>query len=636
MSECVQQAARATTAAPSMRQPALPKYSPELFKHLKKYTPADLRADLGAGINVAFVALPLCIALAMAAGAPPQAGLYTAIAGGIFTAAFGGSRHGVSGPTAAFVVILAPICAQRGLEGLMVAGLMAGVILLIMGLSGLGSLIKYVPYPVTTGFTAGIAISIATTQLKDFLGLNVHYETISQVAQQVVVDGKEGVFMQTVHAAGTGLPQPYHEKLAALFHAMLQTPPQKILHSMAIGIPALFVMFLYPKYLPRMAKRLPVPLATVLLSIALALFCAHALNWRDIAMLGEFPRGLPAFNTRLFTEFHWTYDNLSSLIMPATAIAMLCAIASLLSVVVADGMAGTRHDSNSELVGQGLGNIISPLFGGIAIAGAVARTVTNVSSGAKTPVASIFHSLLLLLMLLLLAPYARFIPLACLAAILLHVAFNMFNFENFGHLLSAPRGDVFVLLNCLLLTVFVDMAVAVMVGMIMAAMMFMKRMSDITSINPLESPTSDIEMQMHELAAHDIPRSVTIYSVDGPFFFGASEKAVEAMDSLGNATKVVVMRLNRVPTMDATGMYALDRVYNHLLRRRVRLILSGMQAPLRDKLEKVGFLEKLGRENVTPDIEWALVRCYELLGPDARNRPTGKTGALISPAAQKV
>jgi sulfate permease, SulP family len=631
MADTVEPASRAQGVAQSIRRAAVLKYSPALFKHLKGYTAADLRADLVAGTNVAFVALPLCIALAMAAGVPPQAGLYTAIAGGIFTAAFGGSRHAISGPTAAFVVILAPICAQRGLEGLMVASIMSGVILLIMGFSGLGSLIKYVPYPVTAGFTAGIAVAIATAQLKDFLGLDVHYDAVRQVTQQVVVDGKEGLFTQTLHLNASGLPLPYHEKLVALFHGVIDTSGSKMLHAVAIGLTGLAMMFLYPKHFPRIARRLPVPLATVLACVGLSMFCSHVLGWRDIAMLNEFPRGLPAFNTRLFSEANWSYANLSTLVIPATAIAMLCAIASLLSVVVADGMAGTRHDSNSELIGQGLGNIVSPLFGGIAISGAVARTVTNVSSGGRTPVASIIHSVLLLVILLIFAPFAQYIPLACLSAILLHVSFNMFNFRHFRHLLSAPRGDVFVLLTCLLLTVFVDMAAAVMAGMIMAAMLFMKRMSDITSINPLESPTSDIEMQMHAIAPQDIPRGVTIYSVDGPFFFGASEKALEAMDTLGGGAKIVVMRLNRVPAMDATGMHALERVLDHLTRRRVKLILSGLHAPLREKLERVGFLDKLGRENVTPDIEWALVRCYEILGPDARNRPTGKTGMLRAP-----
>jgi SulP family sulfate permease len=608
------------------------RYYPELIRCLKNYSAADFRADVIAGIIVGIVALPLSIALAIAVGAPPQAGLYTAIIGGGAIAILGGSRTQVSGPTAAFIVILAPIYTQYRLEGLMVAGLLAGLILIAMGISGLGSLIKYVPYPVTTGFTTGIAVTIAVPMLRDLFGLDVKFARVIHDSVPATVNGADGVFVTTIVEPICGLPDHFIEKVSSLYHGFLDTPHSTMLHTGTVGIFAVLVLIFYPRLLPTLSRRIPAPLIAVLSTILLTLALAKFLKWEDIATLGTrfkegIPRGLPAFNSALFTKFQWTYANLKVLIMPGIAIAMLGAIESLLSAVVADGMAGTKHNSNSELIGQGIGNILSPLFGGIAATGAIARTATNIRNGAKTPVASICHAITLLLIMLAFAPYASYIPMATLGAILIMVAYNMAEIKHFRHLLHAPRSDTLVLLTCFFLTVFMDMVVAVVVGMILAALLFMRRMSDITSIDPLDSVSADAEMQSHELQKQDIPRGVTIYNIDGPFFFGASEKAITAMETVSGEVQIVVLRLNRVPAMDATGLFALEKIVEHLKRKKIKLILSGVRRQPRSVMENAGFVAQVGAENITSDIEWALVRCYELLGP-AATATASKSGNL--------
>ncbi len=616
-----------------------PLYRPILLDSLKGYGAAQLRTDLIAGIIVGIVALPLSIALAIAVGAGPQAGLYTAIVGGAVAALFGGSQTQVTGPTAAFIVILAPIYAQHGPLGLMAAGLLAGIMLVLMGVSGLGSLVKYVPYPVTTGFTTGIAVTIATIQIKDLFGLQVHYEKVEQVVKPMRVGDLLGDFVQTSIKEIPGLPDHFHEKLAALWHGFLTTPPPMMIHTGTIGVLTLAVLVFYPKILPSLARRVPGPLVAVVVAVLSALALSRFLGWNDVATIGSrfgaIPQGLPAFNVELFTKFHWSYASINPLIMPAVAIAMLGAIESLLSAVVADGMAGTKHNSNSELIGQGLANIASPLFGGIAATGAIARTTTNVKNGGRTPLAAFFHALTLLLIMLVAAPYASYIPMAALGAILLMVAYNMAELKHFRHILRAPKSDVLVLLACFLLTVFTDMVVAVVIGMILAAILFMRRMSELSNVQAVVSVAGDREMASHDIEIKDIPRGVMMYSVDGPFFFGACEKAITAMETIGENARVVIMRLNRVPAMDATGLYALEKIYEHLERRHITLVLSNVRAQPRSVMANAGFIERVGTANVAPDIEWALVRAYEVLGPAAADRRTGTTQTMKPPLPPK-
>jgi len=589
------------------------------------------------GIDVAFVALPLSMALSIAAGATPIAGLYTAIVGGAVAALTGGSRLQISGPTAAFVVILAPIMAQHGMAGLTLAGIMAGIILILMGLSGMGSLIKYIPYPVTTGYNTGIAIIIATLQIRDLLGLSVEFDRTIDQQVPMVVDGKSGIFHVIESQHINGLPNLFHEKLCVLWNGFCHTPWPTILHTAATGLVTLLFLVFYPRWFPRAAKRLPPPLAGIIIGTAFVMLTETLLCWSDIptvhSRFGDFSRSLPPFNLEFFTAFNWNHKQFSELLMSSTTIALLCAIASLLSAVVADGMAGTRHDANSELIGQGLGNIASPLFGGIAVSGAVARTVANTNNGAKSPLAALSHCFTLLLMLLIAAPYIGHIPMASLGAVLLLVAYNMANIPLFRRMLDAPPSDVLVLLTCLGLTVFMDMAVAVSVGTVLAAMLFMRRMSEMTRIEAVDSFRGDVELQSHNLEATDIPRGVTLYNVDGPFFFGASEKAITAMENIGGLTRIVVLRLNRVPVMDASGLYALEKILEHLRKRKMHLVISGVRQQPREVMEKTGFLKKLGPENIASDIEWALVRCYDLLGSEAKDRHTGGTAKMPSPVA---
>jgi len=618
-----------------LTDPPKRRYYPALLDCLKTYDSAALKADVTAGLVVSIVALPLSIALAVAVHAPPQAGLYTAIIGGGIIALLGGSRMQVSGPTAAFVVILAPICIEHGILGLMVASMMAGVLLLIMGVTGLGALIKYVPYPVTMGFTTGIAVTIAAIQLKDLFGLHVSHAVMVQSSVPYTLDGQQGAFVQNVVKVVHELPDRFHLKMVALFEGFRATPAETVWHTGLIGLITVAILVVYPKMLKSLARKLPAPLVGMLVSVALAAICNMYLGWKietiGTRFQGGMPGGFPPFNMALFTQFDWSYSKLSELFFPALAIAVLGAISSLLSAVVSDALSGTKHDSNSELIAQGIGNILSPMFGGIAVTGAIARTTTNVRNGARSPLAAVFHSLALLAMLLVAAPYASYIPMAALAAILIVVAYNMADVSHFRHMLKAPRSDTLVLLSCFLLTVFTDMAVAVMVGMVLASMLFMRRMSNMTTIDILDSVASDSEMQSHDLEKHDIPRAVSIYSVDGPFFFGASEKAINAMESIGSVTRVVILRLNRVPAIDATGLHALEHIWESLHSKNITLVLSGLRKQPRETLQNADFIKKVGGANVLPDIEWALVRCYDILGPDARNRPTGSTDKIVAP-----
>lgn len=614
----------------ALKPDGLLQYKPAFTRCLRGYNLDSLKRDFGAGFNVAIVALPLSMALAIAVGAPPQAGLFTSIMAGIAAALFGGSRVQISGPTAAFVVILAPIFAQRGLPGLMFAGMFAGLMLILMGLIRFGALIKYIPYPVTAGYNTGIATIIATLQLKEILGLQVGYERMQKLGDpaQIVHDGKLGEFVEITKAYVHALPDSYWGKLDAIYHGLKTTPVPQVAHSACAGLVSLAALLLYPRWFPRIARRVPAPLVAILLGVAANFVFIHYLNWREVptvgARYGAFERALPAFNMDFLTHFNWRVANVASYVMPAFSIAILCAVASLLSAVVADGIAGTKHDSNTELIGQGIGNIVSPFFGGIAVSGAVARTIVNVRHGAGSPFAAIIHSVILLVLILIFGPYAGYIPMPSLAAILLVVAYHMADVRSLKNLLRAPLSDVVVLFACLLLTVFVDMSAAISVGMILAALLFMRRMSELTSIDS-QITGSDAEMQSHDLEVHDVPRSVIIYSVDGPFFFGAAEKAFEAIGDLRDNTRIVVLRLNRVPAMDATGLFALVKVYENLKAHGVALILSGLRPQPRDVMKKAGFLETVGYENIKPDIEWALVRCYELLGEEARNTRSGKT-----------
>jgi SulP family sulfate permease len=510
----------------------------------KGYGAQELRADVLAGVVVGIVALPLSMALAIAVGAPPQAGLYTAIFAGFSVSLLGGCKFQVTGPTAAFVVILAPIVTQYGLGGLLTAGLMSGVLLLAMGAFRFGSLIKFIPYPVTTGFTTGIATVIATLQIKDIFGLSV-----------------------------PAMPEHYVDKILALWEARSSAS----VHEVVLAASTLLLLL----GLPRVTKRVPAPLLAIALVSGAAALGHHLVPAYSVATLGSrfhttvhgvVMAGIPpvvptpALPWRGALSFHL----LRELFPSAFAIAMLGAIESLLSAVIADGMTGTKHDPNAELMALGVGNIIAPIFGGIAATGALARTATNIRAGARSPIACATHSLFVLLAIVFFAPLVAYVPMASLAALLLLVAWNMSEVRHFRGLLKiAPRSDVFVLLTCFFLTVFFDMVIAVSVGVVLAAILFMRRMAEITESNfAVDYTTED--------GAPPLPKGVSLYEINGPLFFGAAQTAMEALHaSHSDAFHTLILLLGKVPVIDATGFAALESAVDLLAKRRKVVILVG-------------------------------------------------------------
>jgi len=521
-----------------------------------------------AGVVVGVVAMPLAMAFAIASGAKPEQGLYTAIIAGVATALLGGTRVQISGPTGAFIAVLAGITAQYGVAGLQIATLMAGVILLAMGLARLGGVIRFIPNPVIVGFTSGIAVIIWVGQWKDFFGL---------------------------HPQGTSLH--FHEKLWSLLKALPQLDPA----TTAIGIGSLLVVLAGARLLPRIPglRRVPSPLLAMLLATGVQALWQFPSVATIGTAFGGIPRALPVLH---FPEV--SLGDALQLIGPAFAIALLGAIESLLTAVVADGMAGTRHDSNQELVGQGIANMLAPLFGGFAATGAIARTATNIRNGANSPVAGIVHALFLVLVIVLLAPFAAAIPLAALAAILFSIAWNMSDVPHFMRVLRrSPVADRLLLLVTFLLTVFVDLVVAVNVGVVIAALLFMKRMAESVQIQQQlfgEAPPG-VAGELPEPQVV-LPPSVLVYRIDGPFFFGAAEKLESTLERAPLGIRTIVLRLGRVPFMDATGMQTLIEVIQRFRRHGVRVMLCGIHPALREPLRQSGVLELVGAADICANL----------------------------------
>ncbi|QNN23102.1 C4-dicarboxylic acid transporter DauA [Planctomycetales bacterium ZRK34] len=516
------------------------------------YGAADLRADLMAGLVVGTVALPLSMALAIAAGAPPQHGLYTAIVAGAVIALLGGSRVQVSGPTAAFVVILAPISAQYGLGGLMIATVLAGGLLIAMGLAKFGRLIQFIPHPVVTGFTAGIATVIAMLQFKDLLGVHI--------------EGKPAHFSEHIEALITALPTTHWPDVM-------------------IGLLTLGLLIIWP----RVTRKVPAPMVGLITGGVTAWVMTQLVDGFEVATIASrfsyevgdqtgrgIPPSLPTF------AWPWTMPGgdgqavglswalVRDLVPAGFAIAMLGAIESLLSAVVADGMTGQQHDPDAELFAQGAGNLIAPFFGGIAATGAIARTATNIRSGGRSPIAAIVHAVFVLAAMLVLAPLLGYLPMASLAALLIIVAWNMSEMRHFVHTVRvAPRSDTMVLLSCFALTVAVDMVVAVSVGIVMAALLFMRRMAEISS--------AELISDKHHASDTVLPPGVVVYEIRGPLFFGAAQKAINAMRTIGSGVRVVVLDMSSVPAMDATGLVNLESAIARLEKMKLHVIVAGVQ-----------------------------------------------------------
>lgn len=537
-------------------------YKAGLFQ--KKYWPQNIISGLIVGV----VALPLAMAFAIASGAKPEQGLYTAIVAGLIVSVMGGSRLQIAGPTGAFIVVLSGITAKYGISGLQIATLMAGCMLLVFGLMRLGSIIKFIPSPVIIGFTSGIAVVIWVGQWQYFFGL----------------------------PSGGG--EHFHEKLWQLILSF----PQLNITTTALALLALG-MVLFSKNIPGF-KRIPGPLvALVITTVMMSLF-----NFEGVAtigsMFGGIPQGLPTFEWPAITS-----ARLIELIGPAFTIAMLGAIESLLSAVVADGMAGTQHNSNRELVGQGIANIFAPLFGGFAATGAIARTATNIRNGGNSPLAGIVHVLTLVLIILFLAPLAVNVPLAALAAILFVVAWNMSEAKHFVKLVKvAPRSDVFILLVTFFLTVFVDLVIAVNVGVLIAIVHFLRRMS--SSIEVQQMTEEQISRELVHQNIEVLPEGVMVYVIDGPFFFGAVEVFQQALASTHTDPNVLILRMRWVPFMDITGIQTLEEVIESLHHRKVRVILSGANSLVETRLRKAGIVSRIGENNFYKEFSQALAACH--------------------------
>lgn len=548
------------------------KLKPKLFSVMKTYTKEQFVKDVVAGIIVAIIALPLSIALALASGVTPEKGIYTAITAGFVISFLGGSRVQIAGPTAAFATIVAGIVAKNGFEGLVIATLLAGGILILMGLFRLGSLIKFIPYTITIGFTAGIAVTIVVGQIKDFLGLTI----VSEEPLIETVDKLKGVvdFIDTFN-----------------WQAAL------------VGVVCMAVLIGWP-YLPGFCKKIPPSLIAVLVGIGMVSGLKMQVN--TIGDLYEISNKLPSFSMPAFQ-----LSTIRAVLPDAFTIAILAAIESLLSCVVADSMVHSRHRSDMELVAQGAGNMVSALFGGIPATGAIARTAANVKNGGRTPIAGMVHAVTLLLILVVLMPYAALIPMPAIAAILFMVAYNMCGWRKFVHLCkTSPKSDILVLVLTFVLTVLFDLVVAIEVGILMAAILFMKRMSEVTDVSGWK--TVDDEDDPDSLTLRTVPKNTYVYEISGPLFFGAADKILAI--TLDEKTRCLILRMRSVTAIDATAMHNLEEMEAECEKKKIRLILSHVNEQPMHVMEKAGFVEKVGKENFCRHIDDALKIAEEMQG----------------------
>jgi SulP family sulfate permease len=557
---------------------------PKIVVALRHYDRRQAIGDLTAGITVGLVALPLAMAFAISSGLSPQAGLYTAVVAGALISAFGGSRTQIGGPTGAFVVIVAGIVARHGVDGLFMCTLIAGILLVAFGITGMGSAVRFIPRPIVVGFTNGIAILIASTQIRDFFGLRV--------------DQVPGDFM------------PRLQTLAAYAHTWSPTATAVAIGSLVLTLG-----------INRWSRR--VPGSIVALCLGTAVTAALHLNIETIGTrFGGIPSGLPAFHVPRFRP-----DLIGGLIMPAMTVALLGAIESLMSAMVADRMSGDRHDSNIELVAQGLANIASPLFGGLPATGAIARTATNIRSGARSPIAGLIHALTLLFILVVAAPLARHIPLSVLAAILLVVAYNMGDWREIPELLRLSKTDVTVWMATFALTVFTDLTTAVGVGMALAALLFIRRVADTTTVTAV---TDDYvrEGRPHILQDKSIPAYVRVFRIHGPFLFGATDKLRPILDEIDRLPPVVVLRLRNMTALDATGLRAFEELAEALRGTGRHLILCGARHQPADLMKRADFHRHVGDDNICPHIQEALRRARDIHRASERRSAAGTAGLI--------
>lgn len=549
----------------------------KLFSCLKTYNKKTFMSDLMAGIIVGIVALPLAIAFGIASGVTPEKGIITAIVAGLVISLFGGSKVQIGGPTGAFIIIIYGIIQKYGFEGLTIATLMAGFFLVLFGLLRLGTIIKYIPYPIVVGFTSGIAVTIFTTQIKDLFGLTLPSNPSDFIE-------KWGVYLQNFNTI---------DPWCAL-----------------IGVASVVVIAVTPRF----SKKIPGSLIAIILMTIVALLLKNFAGVLSIETIGDrfsISNELPAAQV---PDMNW--ETIKSLVSPAITIAILGAIESLLSATVADGVIGDHHDSNTELVAQGLANIASPLFGGIPATGAIARTMTNINNGGKTPVAGIIHAVVLLLIFLFLMPLAKYIPMSCLAGVLVVVSYGMCGWRSFLELMKNPKSDVTVLLITFFLTIIFDLTIAIEVGLIIACLLFMKRMSETTDVKAITEEidlNQDAEFSTGNLDHLIIPQGVEVYEINGPYFFGAGNKFEEIMASFGDRPKVRIIRMRKVPFVDSTGIHNLTNLCEMSKKEGIQIVLSGVREKVNGQLEHAGFYHLIGEENICSHINLALKRANEII-----------------------
>ena len=549
---------------------------PKLFTTLKTYTKDLFIADLSAGVIVGIVALPLAIAFAIASGVSPEKGVLTAIIAGFIISALGGSKVQIGGPTGAFVIIVFGIVQQYGLAGLTFATLLAGILLMIMGFAKMGTVIKFIPHPLIVGFTSGIAVIIFSTQIKDFLGLSI-----------------------------ASVPSEFFDK----WHAYFTNLHLINWYSLAIGGGSIALILLWQKF----NKKIPGSLVA-LLAATIATYVFQLPVETIGTKFGEISVSLQMAD---FSQF--TFAQAKQLIEPAVTIAILAAIEALLSAVVADGMIGSRHRSNMELVAQGAANIASSIFGGIPATGAIARTATNIKNGGKTPVAGIIHAVTLLLVMLFFGTYASLIPLSALAAILIIVSYNMSEWRSFVRVLKSPKSDVSVLLITFFLTVVFDLTIAIEVGMVMSAFLFMHRMSMVTNVGVITREFNEDEVEdTQSINLKDVPKDVEVFEINGPFFFGAVDKFREAIDRVAERPKVLIIRMRNVPAIDSTGIAVLEKLCLDNRKHGTHFVLSGVHSQPLIAIGQAGLIDVFGEENIHDNIDSALTRTREILGINSK------------------
>lgn len=546
-------------------------FQPKLFSTLKNYSRANLMTDIMAGIIVGIVALPLAIAFGIASGVTPEKGIITAIVAGFIISFLGGSKVQIGGPTGAFIVIIYGIIQQYGLEGLMIATLMAGVLLILLGIFKLGTVIKFIPYPIIVGFTSGIAVTIFTTQIADIFGLNFGSDKVP------------GDFI------GKWMVYFKHFDTVNWWNTLIS-----IISILIIAI------------IPRFSKKIPGSLIAIVLVTVVVYYLKMYLGITNIDTIGDRFAIEAKLPEMVVPAIGW--EEIRNLFPVAITIAVLGAIESLLSAAVADGVIGDRHDSNTELIAQGIANVVSPIFGGIPATGAIARTMTNINNGGRSPIAGIIHAVVLLLIFLILMPLAQYIPMACLAGVLVIVSYNMSGWRVFKGLLKNPKSDVTVLLITFFLTVIFDLTVAIEVGLVIACVLFMKRVMETTQISVITDeidPNKESDLEVHEEHLI-IPNGVEVYEINGPYFFGIATKFEEIMARLGDRPKIRIIRMRKVPFIDSTGIHNLTTLCEMSQKENIHIILSGVNERVHAVLEKSGFYELLGKENICSNINEAL------------------------------